>query len=184
MISALTSSRLDVIKPSAKIQTPDLKIGIPSLLLCIEMAIFSIFHLWAFPWRVYDIRRSEIVASESAPGMNLDPNTAYQGGFLGSKALMDAFNPWDLVKNVGRGFRWFFKGRKMRMEDTSYKDYARNTGLEPARNLQVKAFQAGNHSFDEPGGPIPAPYIAGSSKPGRYQALSHFASGPRREPEG
>jgi len=141
------------------------------MLLCIEMAIFSVFHLWAFPWRVYDIRRSQIVASESAPGMNLDPKTAYQGGPWGSKALMDAFNPWDLVKNVGRGFRWFFKGRKTRMHDISYKNSAQETGLEPTRN-QITAFQAGGHSFDEPAGPIPPPYIAGNGKPGSYQPLN------------
>ncbi|KAK4695377.1 hypothetical protein P7C71_g2364, partial [Lecanoromycetidae sp. Uapishka_2] len=168
-ISFLTSA--GAIKASPRIQPPDIKIGIPSLLLCMEMAFFSIFHLWAFPWRVYDIRRSEIVASESAPGMNLDPKTAYQGGPFGSRALMDAFNPWDLIKNVGRGFRWFFKGRKTRMEDISYKDSTQNTGLEPTRN-QVTAFQAGQPSFDEPGGPIPPPYMAGGSKPGRYQPLS------------
>lgn len=47
LISFLTST--GAIKASPRIQEPDLKIGIPSLLLCIEMALFSIFHLWAFP---------------------------------------------------------------------------------------------------------------------------------------
>lgn len=162
-ISFLTSA--GAIKPSNKIQAPDIKIGIPALLLCIEMAFFSIFHLWAFPWRVYDIRRSQIVASESAPGYLPDPKTAYSGGPFGARALMDAFNPWDLVKNVGRGFKWLFVGRRRRLEDISYKNHISGTGLEPTRN-QFSAFDNRNQSSD--GGPNP---YQGGGKPGRYQPL-------------
>lgn len=131
LISFLTSA--GVVKPSKRFQTPDIKIGIPSLLLCVEMAIFSVFHLWAFPWAVYDVRRSKIVASESVPGFLPDPKTAYQGGPLGISALMDAFNPWDLVKAVGRGFKWFAVGRRTREQDISYKNSTQGTNLEPAR---------------------------------------------------
>ena len=135
------------------------------MLLCIEMAFFSIFHLWAFPWRVYDIRRSEIVVAESAPGFLPDPKTAYSGGPFGVNALMDAFNPWDLVKNVGRGFKWFAVGRRTRMDDISYKN-SHSTGLEPTRN-QLTAFDtAGNNSLDAG----PEPYESGR-KPGRYTPL-------------
>ncbi|KAL8716395.1 MAG: hypothetical protein Q9220_000302 [cf. Caloplaca sp. 1 TL-2023] len=118
LISFLTST--GAIKASGRFQDPDIRIGIPALLLCIEMAIFSVFHLFAFPWQVYDIRRSAIVASESAPGFLPDPKTAYLGGPLGTRALLDAFNPWDLVKAVGRGFRWFAVGRRTREQDISY----------------------------------------------------------------
>ncbi|KAL8920692.1 MAG: hypothetical protein Q9172_004406, partial [Xanthocarpia lactea] len=121
LISFLTST--GAIKSSKRLQDPDIRIGIPSLLLCIEMAIFSVFHLFAFPWQVYDIRRSAIVASESVPGYLPDPKTAYLGGRLGFKALLDAFNPWDLVKAIGRGFRWFAVGRRNREQDISYQAY-------------------------------------------------------------
>ena len=168
LISILTSA--GAIKPSLKIQTPDIKVGIPSMLLCIEMAIFSVFHLWAFPWRVYDIRRSQIVAAESAPGFLPDPNTAYKGGPFGVKALMDAFNPWDLVKAIGRGFKWGLIGRKNRTDDISYKNgQIHGTGLEPTRN-QITAFKnSGNASFD---GPDSHPYVAGGGKPSRYHPVS------------
>ena len=110
------------------------------------MAIFSVFHLWAFPWKVYDIRRSAIVASESAPGFMPDPKTAYQGGRFGERALMDAFNPWDLVKAIGRSFRWAAVGRRRRMEDISYKSTRQVTGLEPTRN-QFTAFENTDNSY-------------------------------------
>ena len=88
---------------------------------------------------------------------------------------MDAFNPWDLVKNIGRGFRWFFVGRKTRMQDISYQTSAKSTGLEPTRN-QLTAFQPSNLDDPSSDGPVPPPYLGsgglGSGKTGRYQALT------------
>lgn len=179
LISFLTSS--GAIKASSTIQTPDIKVGIPAMLLCIEMAIFSVFHLWAFPWQVYDVRRSQIVAAESAPGFFPDPKTAYQGGPLGLKALADAFNPWDIIKNVGRGFRWLWVGRKVRHQDISYKTPSANpngTGLEPTRN-QFTAFNAGTADgsstpYDRPDNTNPyagAAVIAGG---GSYKKSGHY----------
>ncbi|KAL8874584.1 MAG: hypothetical protein Q9174_000111 [Haloplaca sp. 1 TL-2023] len=137
LISFLTST--GAIKPSDRIQNPDLRIGIPALLLCIEMALFSFFHLFAFSWQEYDARRSAIVASESAPGFMPDPKTAYLGGPLGTKALLDAFNPWDLVKAIGRGFRWAAVGRRNREADISYRAYKISRPVGGSDSLQTEA---------------------------------------------
>ena len=91
------------------------------MLVCIEMACFSIMHLWAYPWKEYDIHRSRILAAEGGPGLHYDGPQAYKGGRLGFRAYMDAFNPWDLVKAVARSFRWLLVGRKHRENDISYK---------------------------------------------------------------
>ena len=193
LISFLTSS--GAIKASSSIGTPDIKVGIPAMLLCIEMAIFSVFHLWAFPWQVYDIRRSHIVASESAPGFLPDPNTSYQGGPFGVRALGEAFNPWDIIKNIGRAFRWGWKGRKVRHQDISYKASSPNNGagLEPTRN-QFTAFTGGNEAGSAPyDGPDTNPYAGaavtgGAHKTGHYTPLSddedegHIPSQPRGPP--
>ncbi|KAL8738716.1 MAG: hypothetical protein Q9181_000538 [Wetmoreana brouardii] len=161
LISFLTST--GAIRASNRFQDPDIRIGIPALLLCTEMAIFSIFHLFAFPWQVYDIRRSAIVASESAPGFFPDPKTAYLGGPLGTKALLDAFNPWDLIKAIGRGFKWFAIGRQRREDDISYRAYKISRPL-------------GNPSHTDDTGDIvmpSGPFAPGgvSSKQGRYHQL-------------
>lgn len=186
-ISFLVST--GAIKASAHIVEPDIKIGIPSLLLCIEMAIFSVFHLWAFPWQVYHIQRSAIVASESAPGFLPDPKTAYRGGPLGIKALMDALNPWDLVKAIGRGFRWFAVGRRTREQDISYKSsISHGTGLEPSRDTNLEGDWCTDNSFDSQSRPY---VVAGGKGPGRYQPvdgeeddrlLSHAQSVPQSLP--
>ncbi|KAL8694110.1 MAG: hypothetical protein Q9218_001163 [Villophora microphyllina] len=170
IISALTST--GAIKASARFQDPDVRIGIPALLLCIEMAIFSVFHLFAFPWQVYDIRRSAIVASESAPGFLPDPKTAYLGGPLGIKALLDAFNPWDLIKAIGRGFKWFAFGRRKREEDISYRAYKISR---PVGDPDFSHAEGGNSM---PSGPFTP---GGSSKQGRYHQLQgDFGDDDRR----
>ena len=45
---------------------------------------------------------------------------------------MNAFNPWDLIKAVGRGFKWFAVGRRTREQDVSYKNHTQ-ASLEPSR---------------------------------------------------
>jgi hypothetical protein len=72
------------------------------------MAIFAIIHLFAFPVRPYDISKSP------------DPSAHYRGGPFGVLALADAFNPWDMIKALARGFRWLFVGAKKREQDSSY----------------------------------------------------------------
>ncbi|KAI4170529.1 MAG: hypothetical protein LQ343_004906 [Gyalolechia ehrenbergii] len=164
LISFLTST--GAVKASNRFQEPDIRIGIPALLLCTEMAIFSIFHLFAFPWTVYDIRRSAIVASESAPGFLPDPKTAYLGGPLGTRALLDAFNPWDLIKAIGRGFRWFAVGRRRREEDISYSAYKISRPVNVNSSIGVGA---------EGGTSVPnVPFTPGGNnrKQGRYHQLN------------
>ncbi|KAI9753215.1 MAG: Phosphatidylglycerol/phosphatidylinositol transfer protein [Chaenotheca gracillima] len=154
MISFLTSAKTNLVKPSDSVDYADLTVGIPSILLCVEMALFAILHIWAFPFKGYHKNNVSAVSEfyDGAPG--------YQGGFLGVRAYMDAFNPWDLVKAVGRGFRWLVVGRRKRLDDSSYKNHVEGVGMEPRRS--GTGF-APNGRFS--GQTISAP------KPGRYQRL-------------
>ncbi|KAK3374473.1 organic solute transporter Ostalpha-domain-containing protein [Lasiosphaeria ovina] len=101
---SLGTSTLNLVHPGDVLAYPDIKVGIPSLLLCVEMAAFAVLHLWAFPWRVYSARGGG----------------AKQGGFLGLRALWEAVFIWDVVKGFGRGMRWLFVGVKHRHIDVSY----------------------------------------------------------------
>ncbi|KAF4549248.1 Organic solute transporter Ostalpha-like protein 1 [Elsinoe fawcettii] len=123
LVISFLSSGSGPLQPTKKLAYPDIKIGIPSTLLCIEMAIFAIMHLFAFPWKPYAISTK---ASGAGTRSNDDSGASgalpirYVGGFLGLKAIADAFNPWDIIKATGRGFRWLFVGRRNRFQDTSY----------------------------------------------------------------
>ena len=115
-ISFFTSTGL--VKPSKTFQTPDIRVGIPNFLLCVEMAFFALFHFWAFSWRPYSITSPEFL-SESVPGEDI-ASESYKGGPLGIKAMAEAFNPWDMIKAIGRAAKWLFVGRKTRQLDRSY----------------------------------------------------------------
>jgi len=125
IIISLLSSGKGPLQPSAKISYQDIKVGIPAVMLCIEMAIFAVMHLFAFPWKEYVIDKhnpSNPLAMSGAGFSGASPR--YQGGFLGIKALADAFNPWDIIKASARGFRWLFVGYRKREADPSYQNGA------------------------------------------------------------
>jgi hypothetical protein len=84
------------------------------------MSIFAILHIFAFPWRPYLLVNTP------------DPEAYYKGGFLGIRALLDCFNPWDIIKASARGFRWLFVGARKRHEDPSYK--LETTTFDPKSN--------------------------------------------------
>ena len=109
IISLLTTDS-GPLKASDKIGGPDWRIGLPSILVCVEMFIFAIMHLFAFPWKPYDLK-NQFLTSEDAP-------KAYVHGPV--RALISVFNPWDFVKGFGRGMRWLFYGSRHRKQDISY----------------------------------------------------------------
>ncbi|SZF00492.1 unnamed protein product [Blumeria hordei] len=112
LISILTSEAFQAIKPNPTISYPDLKVGIPSLLLCIEMAVFSILHLFAFSYKQYVSEPSTMSSlNDEARTTIVGPN---QGGPAGLLALADAMNPWDLVKGFARAIPWLLVGHKQR----------------------------------------------------------------------
>ncbi|KAI7205792.1 DUF300-domain-containing protein [Hortaea werneckii] len=126
LISFLSSSN-GPLRPSKKISYQDIKVGIPSVMLCIEMAIFAVLHLFAFPWKEYSLKRQNDLKTNSP--FELDPPAKYYGGPLGIKALVDTFNPWDIVKASARGFRWLFVGYKHREKDISYQTHKLDGGI-------------------------------------------------------
>ncbi|KAF2197458.1 DUF300-domain-containing protein [Delitschia confertaspora ATCC 74209] len=117
LISLLTSDK-GPLKGTDKISDPDLKIGIPSMLTCLEMSIFAALHVWAFSWKPYDLRKYQDPLHAPTDGFTGDLPKKYAHG--PARALASAFNPWDIVKACGRGFRWLFVGVRHRRKDISY----------------------------------------------------------------
>ncbi|KAF1961606.1 DUF300-domain-containing protein [Byssothecium circinans] len=123
IISLLTASG-GPLKATDKIGGPDLRIGIPSMLTCVEMSIFAVVHLWAFPWKPYDLGRRHDPLPQGSD--MLPPESPKTYAYGPARALLDALNPWDVIKASGRGFRWLFYGVRHRRSDPSYQ-----TKLEP-----------------------------------------------------
>lgn len=121
----------------------DLKHGLPELMINIEMFIFSVVHLWSFTFKPY------VISNQATEITDFYGNgkASYQGGHLGLKALIDAMNPLDLLKAIGRGARWLFVGRKNRLQDPSYREHHESIGMQPSQAgiaSQGTAYEGGN----------------------------------------
>lgn len=124
---SMASSWLSIIKANSKLAYPDISTGIPALLLSVEMFMFAILHIWAYPWQPYRVDAPQVfypAPNSDAPSGKLNESGPPQGGFMGLWAIVDALNFWDVIKAFGRGLRWLFVGVKRRKEDISYQKNA------------------------------------------------------------
>ena len=102
------------VKPTEKIAYRDHKIGVLTLVLCFELLITSILHIFAFPWQPY--------RNPSAFMDNINLlGVSKQCGFLGILAFFDALNIWNPVKSFFRTIQWLFIGFRRREAGASYK---------------------------------------------------------------
>lgn len=110
LIAILTRGDVGVIRPNGNkyISGPDLRLGIPCVLTCFEMAVFAGLCCRTFPWAPYDLERRLLLV----------PEQGYADGPV--DALLQAVNPWDYAKAAARGFRWLCYGVHIRKEDVSY----------------------------------------------------------------
>lgn len=129
-IISLLTTKSGPLKQTDKISGADWRIGLPSMLVCFEMMIFAVMHHFAFPWKPYDLKRQGLPDT-------LDEPKHYAGGPI--HAVIDALNPWDIIKAFGRGTRWLFVGVRHRKEDISYQ-----TKLEPISTAYNGPTFAGN----------------------------------------
>ena len=163
VISILSAGHF--LKPSNKASFSDIKIGLPAFLICVEMMLFSILHLFAYSWRPYLVPRGSL--SETYQGKQ----KRYYGGFLGLSAVFHALNPLDLIKGIARGCRWLFVGIRNREMDSKI-------GLEPMKS--DTSFPHGESRDDDDDGAPSSSY----SKPHQPSAtVGNWNRWPAREDE-
>ncbi|KAJ4256182.1 hypothetical protein NW762_009260 [Fusarium torreyae] len=87
-----------VLKPTDTLTYADVHIGIPNLLICIEMVPLALFFCFAYPWKVYKdgYGRGNFAKLEEAAR----PSSSYQGGPFGIYAWLAMLNPSDSWKAI------------------------------------------------------------------------------------
>ncbi|KIW24270.1 uncharacterized protein PV07_09997 [Cladophialophora immunda] len=113
---------LGAFRASKRFQTPDLRVSLPGTLLCAEMAIISLLHLRAYPYRPYT-KGANWTRSDGSEVLG-----EYKGGAFGLLALVDVLNWWDIVKAICRAAKWMVVGRRSRQSDPSYNVLGKYTG--------------------------------------------------------
>lgn len=116
------------------------------------MPIFAIFHLWSFSYRPYVLGST---LHQQVYGHLNEKNPKYHGGPAGVKAFVQAFNPWDLVKAVGRSAKWLFVGRKARLQDPSYSNID-STPVQKMNDLDTPPTSYDGSSAYHQGKPAPS----------------------------
>lgn len=138
------------------------------------MSIFATVHIWAFSWKPYDIKKNPV------------PGATYQGGTLGLKALLDAFNLWDVVKAAARSFRWLFHGRKFRQGDVSYQA-ATGSPVKDLGDEEDTSYRGPQplyqYAHDQEMGVLPH-QVAGGRRPPPSHALQRMTSDPSDDQRG
>ncbi|KAI8654182.1 hypothetical protein NCS56_01374800 [Fusarium sp. Ph1] len=86
----------------------DLHIGIPNMIICIEMVPLSLLFMWAYPWRVY-LDSYSIDDAEEHPGR---PLKSYQGGPFGIHAWLAMINPSEIFRAILFAFKHVGSMRK------------------------------------------------------------------------
>ena len=192
IISILTSSTFSILHANAYLAFPDLYVGIPSLLICVEMALFAIFHIFAYPHAPYKpgAHHSGEAGASKYPTGDPDDLGPKQGGFMGARALLDALNPWDIVKAFGRGIRWMFVGAHRRKEDASYARDARDALALQAHAAEVEVGRGEDTAYRPPMNlPIAEEFSRRKFSPAEYDGeenaglISHAAANPVDMPE-
>ncbi|OAA58328.1 hypothetical protein ISF_06867 [Cordyceps fumosorosea ARSEF 2679] len=159
------TSTLHIVHANKVLAYPDIKVGIPALLLCVEMAVFALLHLWAFPYKPYT-QYGATPRYYPNPDLQKGDNRALpnelegsQGGFLGFAALWDAMNVWDFIKAFGRGMRWLFCGIRRRKEDISY----RRQDAHDMDNLDEHKGKDSSYDAYRPGTTMEEPPVGGEN---------------------
>ncbi|KAF5002914.1 hypothetical protein FDECE_10498 [Fusarium decemcellulare] len=100
----------NTLKESNTLTYADLHIGMPNLLICIEMVPLALFFTWAYPWSVYTDRdgRGNFV-QVNQPSQPSQPSKSYQGGPFGIYAWLAMINPSETLRATMFAFT---EGRK------------------------------------------------------------------------
>jgi Organic solute transporter Ostalpha len=90
VFSFLTSS--NNLKPTSKLTFRDLSVGIPNLIISLEMVIFSVLFLYIYRTKEYYFKSGATAVALGHGG--------YQGGILGIRAYAQALNIVDILGEI------------------------------------------------------------------------------------
>jgi hypothetical protein len=122
----------EALKETSTMSYADVYIGLPTMIICIQMVPFAFFFNYAYstkPYRVssssarYDNSMEYLAVEENETGRSYQPRQ-YQGGPLGIYAWLAFCNALEFFREITSTYHMFREGR-MRMVDpmTSQESY-------------------------------------------------------------
>jgi hypothetical protein len=114
----------DALKETSKLTYADVYIGLPTMLICIQMVPFAFFFLYAYSTKPYRVNggsprygnAQEYLAVEETEARRTYKPRQYQGGPLGIYAWLAFFNALEFFREITSTYSMFREGR-MRSTD-------------------------------------------------------------------
>ncbi|KFA68108.1 hypothetical protein S40285_02538 [Stachybotrys chlorohalonatus IBT 40285] len=140
------------LQPTDRISYPSLAAGLPNAILCFEMLVVSIIHIWAYPTKPYLVKNVNARMKQTSYLLSeLGPRTrpgfehytenspvVSQGGRFGVLAFRDALNVTDIVRTIGLAVYWLFVAKR-KNDSARYDDeFARR---DPANRGEMTRFR-------------------------------------------
>jgi hypothetical protein len=120
----LTRINPSPLAPTDKLSYTDMEIGIPLMLVSVELVIFAVFFHFAYsytPYLLTSYSHKPLAAGASgAPDHHPVDSASYHGGFLGVRAWAALLNPSDFVAAISFAFTMRSEADRAPMRDDSY----------------------------------------------------------------
>ncbi|KAJ6010880.1 hypothetical protein N7451_002292 [Penicillium sp. IBT 35674x] len=97
-----------IFKETSKLSYADVHMGIPTMVICVQMVPFAIFIRYAFSTKVYRVKKSPIDSEEKYAEVNKHGRPVprcYQGGPFGIHAWLAYYNPMEYLREVQSMYR-------------------------------------------------------------------------------
>lgn len=109
----------------------DVHIGVPNMVICIQMVPFAVFFPFAYNVGPYIISRRDRISDATnqhrangraeATGVHY-----YQGGFLGMRAFIQIFNPMEILRAIKFAFQMVTEFRNSGNKATDHMEFEYN----------------------------------------------------------
>jgi hypothetical protein len=113
----------NTLKPSATLSYADIIIGIPTMIICLQVVPFAFFFFHAFNLKPYTKANATRASDGSQQYLAVDGNEAgsplgkrYKGGPLGIYAWIELFNPGELYHSIRNTWRMFREAKMGKSE--------------------------------------------------------------------
>lgn len=110
------------LKPSATLSYADTIIGLPTLIICLQVVPFAFLFYYAYSIKPYTKDYEECTTDPQNilvddNGAGIPSGKRYQGGRFGVHAWLALFNPGELIRNIKATFK-MFRDSKIQQPET------------------------------------------------------------------
>ncbi|KAJ5646963.1 hypothetical protein N7490_003335 [Penicillium lividum] len=166
-----------IFKETSKLSYADVHMGIPTMVICVQMVPFAFFMRYAFSTKVYRVKLSPSDSEQKLAEVNEHGRPvprSYQGGPYGIYAWLAYYNPTEYMREVRSMYRTL-NHVHVRNQKPIYKEEAEENSEQEQRLNSQTAYEH-NEPFEQVQLSQVEPLINAVQYPVQYPAQSHYAA--------